>query len=967
MYRLNTAFITSILIVIIFGITGCGKAKSESDIIPVTGLNLKSSTTLLLGESEQLIPYITPSNATNTAVTWKSSDETIIYVTGDGLITARALGDALISAKTSDGNYTANCNVHVVEKSKPVTGVALNKKTAEIKIDEQMQLIPTISPSDATNQKVSWSTDNGSIAQVNESGIVTGKNTGITTIKVTTMDGAKTAECQVTVNPVPVERIELNKAATSLMTGNSEQLVATVYPSNATTKSVKWSSSNLNVCTVNSSGVIQAVGTGSAIVNVTTDDGGYSAICIVEVTIYVIHVTSVDISYKSLNLQCGKTWQLYALISPLNATDQNVQWSSSDSSIASVSTTGLVTAVAPGTAAITLKTIDGGFQASCSVTSTAVSVTGISLSKSATSIELGSNETLVATVTPVNATNKNVTWQSADSSIASVDESGKVQAISLGSTIITVKTVDANKTASCSVTVSPVTIHVESISLNASSTSIAIGNTFQLAPSIIPSNATNQKVLWESSATAVAKVDTSGLVTGVSKGTTVITATTVDKALKATCTITVLDANLIGINVTKGILQPSFTPLTTSYLDAPIPYTNTSTSISPLLSDSTATVTIDGNTVASGSFCTISNLAVGPNTVKIEVTAADGITKKVYTVRIYRALPVYKTGSDSISGYTPNPKEDMSTKMGISWPANRFKNNSDGTITDTMTGLMWMQNPAYSKDWINWNAIKTLITSINTGSGLSGYKDWRIPNAIEFYSIINYNWDYLPHWFSANGFLDGSGCSYWTSTYQYISTSNYSIYTISMYQGDASSASDYDQKYSWFVRSESQTLPRTGLTDSNWAGDDGSLQKGVEWPSIRFHDNGDGTVTDNMTNLMWEQRAGSFKDLSWDAALTTITSLTTAGYSDWRMPNINELKSLLNYNSNAKAIWSGGTVFKNVVSNVYWSSTTFANDTRYAWQATIFDGTCELRYNNTGMKSSGYNIYNLAVRGGENQ
>ena len=171
-----------------------------------------------------------------------------------------------------------------------------------------------------------------------------------------------------------------------------------------------------------------------------------------------------------------------------------------------------------------------------------VSVTGVSLNKNATTIAIGANETLTATITPANADNQAVTWSSNNTAVASVDQTGKVTGVSAGTATITVTTQDGNKTATCTVTVpdpSADPVAVTGVSLNKTSTSLTVGATETLTATVAPANATNQAVTWSSNNTAVASVDQNGKVTAVAAGTATITVTTQDGNKTATCTVTV--------------------------------------------------------------------------------------------------------------------------------------------------------------------------------------------------------------------------------------------------------------------------------------------------------------------------------------------------------------------------------------------------------------------------------------------
>ena len=169
------------------------------------------------------------------------------------------------------------------------------------------------------------------------------------------------------VSAVPVISVSLNKNSLELSLGKSETLVATIYPDNATNKSVTWSSSNPSVATVSATGEVKAKAIGTTIITVRTNDGGKTATCSVTVTAEIISVTGVSISPNSLSMAIGDTQTLFAKITPTDATDITVSWSSSNTLVADVSSSGIVTAKAVGTTTVTARTNDGGLTASCVV------------------------------------------------------------------------------------------------------------------------------------------------------------------------------------------------------------------------------------------------------------------------------------------------------------------------------------------------------------------------------------------------------------------------------------------------------------------------------------------------------------------------------------------------------------------------------------------------------------------------
>ncbi len=249
--------------------------------------------------------------------------------------------------------------------------------------------------------------------------------------------------------PVLITAIELNKASATIGVGGSETLNATLTPSNAT-ETVVWESSDESVATV-SGGTVTGVAAGTATITAKSpSDGTIKATCEVTVTAPVA-VTGVSLDKTSVTLHASETETLTPIFTPSDATNKNVAWESDDEDVATVAG-GVVTAVGVGTATITVTTEDGSKTATCAVTVSPVSVTGVTL-KSATTIKAGKTETLTPTIAPTNATDQAVSWESDDETVATVSAAGVVTGVAAGTANITVTTHDGSYTASCEVTV----------------------------------------------------------------------------------------------------------------------------------------------------------------------------------------------------------------------------------------------------------------------------------------------------------------------------------------------------------------------------------------------------------------------------------------------------------------------------------------------------------------------------------
>ena len=250
---------------------------------------------------------------------------------------------------------------------------------------------------------------------------------------------------------IPVESIILNKTDMTLSVGDSESLSVTIIPSNANHRSAHWWSDNPEIASVDQNGKVTAVSAGTTTIYARA--GMQVATCKVTVNAKKYPVTGVTLDKTSCEMTEGDEFTLTATINPSNATNKNVSWKSRNTSVARVSN-GKVTALRAGSATITVTTEDGGKTATCEVTVNpkVYPVTGVTLDKTSYEMTKGDDFTLTATITPDNATNKNVSWKSSNTSVATVSN-GKVTAIKAGSATIIVTTEDGGKTATCVVTV----------------------------------------------------------------------------------------------------------------------------------------------------------------------------------------------------------------------------------------------------------------------------------------------------------------------------------------------------------------------------------------------------------------------------------------------------------------------------------------------------------------------------------
>ena len=423
-------------------------------------------------------------------------------------------------------------------KTIPAQSVVVSDDELTLTVGKTYTLTATVLPENTTDV-FAWENSNPKIAEISQDGVVKALQPGQTII--TAKAGSKTAVCLVSVMPLP-ESVTLDRTELSLVKGESAQLTATVSPSNVI-EPVEWSSSDETVALVEG-GKVTAVYAGKATITASVE--GKSASCSVTVSIPSEGIT---LSSTELALNKGESAQLTATVTPADATDIALEWTSSDEAVAFVSSSGLVSAKAGGQAVITVKT--GAFSASCTVK---VSVPTASVSvkpESATLYVGGEGVSLSATVLPADADNTEVVWESGDKGVATVDASGKVSPVGEGSTKVTARVKNTEITASCSISV--IYKPVESVTVSPASMSLYVGEKGSLAATVKPDNVRDKTVAWASSDETVATVSQSGEVTALALGTAEITATAEQKTGK--CTVSVIPRTVTSVTLDRTELS----------------------------------------------------------------------------------------------------------------------------------------------------------------------------------------------------------------------------------------------------------------------------------------------------------------------------------------------------------------------------------------------------------------------------
>lgn len=403
----------------------------EEETIDVTNISVSPiNKTLKVNETYTLSATILPSNASDKSVIWTSSDSNICSVSSDGLIKGLKVGNATITAKTSN-NLTATCNVTVkTEDIDPVEGNKYEIEFNKFESDGQTEL----TSSTIVEQITKGSSYISSFTLLSK----VYKGTGGLKFGSSKTGGELAFELASSLKSVPCSEIIVDVAQYG-----TKSTTVSVYADDATLISGSSSDSQI-VAKISNPKQIEEV-------KITTSSRAYiSKITLVCGEITPIPVTAISIpSSKSISL--GNSEQLAVTYTPSNAnTGKSITWKSSDTRIATISN-GEVNGISVGTAIITA-TSEGGFTSSCSVTVSEIAITGVSLSSTAETISIGGTKQLTATIEPSNASSKTLTWSSSNTTVTTVSSTGLVSAKAVGTSTITVKT-NNNKQATCVITV----------------------------------------------------------------------------------------------------------------------------------------------------------------------------------------------------------------------------------------------------------------------------------------------------------------------------------------------------------------------------------------------------------------------------------------------------------------------------------------------------------------------------------
>ncbi|MEO7965337.1 MAG: Ig-like domain-containing protein [Gemmatimonadaceae bacterium] len=542
--------------------------------IPVASINLSPATLALTeGETQQLTARVYDALGNVLAgrvITYLSGAPAVATVDATGLVTAVGPGTALIIA-TSEG-ARATTSVSVVAAS--VAKVAVSPSTGSLLQGATAQLTATITDSRGlpmAGKVATWTSSNPTVASVSSAGLVRAVAPGSATITATSDGVSGTATFAISL--VPVASVTLSPATGAVFTGRTLQLTVAIEDANGNAlstvgRTVVWTSSDPAVASVGSTGVVTGTAPGSATITATVQGkSGTSSL-----TVTNVPVSAVTVAPTSAQLAVGGSMQLTATAKDASGaviTGRPVTWSSSDATIATVSATGLVSALAAGPVQLTASI--GGVAGSASLTVTVAPVASVSVTPPTSSLAVGATAQLSAAALDAagnTLAGRPATWASSSSSVATVDANGLVTAVAVGSATITATVSGVQGTATVSVSAVP----VASVAVSPASPSVNVGATVQLsatAKDAAGNTLTGRPETWASDNTAIATVSASGLVTGVAVGAATITATV--GGISATASVAVTSVPVASISVTPAtatVAEGATTTLTATSKDA---------------------------------------------------------------------------------------------------------------------------------------------------------------------------------------------------------------------------------------------------------------------------------------------------------------------------------------------------------------------------------------------------------------
>ena len=510
-----------------FAISACGDGSSTTGVSVASVALNSTTTTLRAGSTLALTATVQDASGKtldNVPIAWSSSNRSIATVSNSGIVSATTPGTVTIAASAFGKSATKNITV----TDKAVASVVVSPPSVSVRIATTVTLAAQALDAEGkplTNRAFDWSSSNTSIATISSSGMVTGIATGVATMTASSEGHTGTAAITVIVNPVAT--VTISPPLDTLGVGNEAILSVSLKDAGGavlTSRVVTWSSSNVQIATVSSSGTVTALAPGNATISASSEGKSGTA----SVVVLNRLASAVTLTPSSTNLVAGTTVLLTSQITDPAGNiliNRPIDFTSDNNSVATVGASGLVTGLSPGVARITATS--EGKVGSATITVTPFPVATVAVGPPTANILVGATTQLTAQ--PLSSsggalTGRTITWTSGAPSVASVSSSGLVTGVGAGVALI-VAIVDG---ASGSSTVTVGSPAISSIGVSASPSLIVVGSTAQVTatPRDASGNVLSNRIIrWSSSDESIAFVSSSGLVVGFGVGNVTITAT----------------------------------------------------------------------------------------------------------------------------------------------------------------------------------------------------------------------------------------------------------------------------------------------------------------------------------------------------------------------------------------------------------------------------------------------------------
>lgn len=514
-------------------------AHSINPLYPASSISLAKDITVLRTKTIKIEYSILPENAGTKELEWSSSNTNIATVDANGLVTGEKSGTVTISAKTKDGtDIVASTIVKVLPL--PIETMAFVETSVSVAKTQNKTISLTFEPHEDNYKYMVWTSSDESVATVTQNpnssypleAIVTAHKIGKATIKAEAQDGSgMSATCEVEVTPLLVSNISL--LTTSVVKTIPAQLEASVTPSDADNKKLKWTSVTPDIATVTEDGMVIGLKMGTAQIKAEALDGSnFSKTFNVEVT--GLPVSSISLPTTPVSVVKNKTGKIKVVVEPLESDNQKLTWMSSRPDIATVDNEGVVTGKKVGTTRITASTTDGtNLKAFVDVNIEPLKVETMAFAEPSVSIVKTEDKTITLTLNSEEVDNKSMVWTSSDESVATVVQNMNavypleaiVVAHKVGKATIKAEAQDGSgMSATCEVEVTP--LMVSDFSLQTASVVKTIPT--QLEANFTPAEADNKKLKWTSLTPDVATITEDGMMTGLKMGTAKVKAETTD-------------------------------------------------------------------------------------------------------------------------------------------------------------------------------------------------------------------------------------------------------------------------------------------------------------------------------------------------------------------------------------------------------------------------------------------------------